>query len=78
MKKHEEIQRLAYEIFEKGGRVHGRELDHWLEAEHVIKARETAVRAAETKTVAAKKRIVERSDVRRHEAKKVGKTKRSK
>ena len=39
MKRHEEIQKLAYELFEKSGRFHGREIDHWLEAERIINAR---------------------------------------
>lgn len=33
MSAHKEIARAAYELFEKSGRVHGRDLDHWLEAE---------------------------------------------
>jgi len=74
MKKHKEIQKLAYEMFEKSGRVHGRELDHWLEAERIIKAREIDVRAVGIEAI-SKKRVVERSDIRRHEAKKIGKTK---
>jgi hypothetical protein len=78
MKRHKEIQKLAYDIFEKSGRVHGRELDHWLDAERIIKAREIDIHAADIKAVESKQRVVERSDTRRHEAKKIGKTKRSK
>jgi len=74
MKKHEEIQKLAYDIFEKSGRGHGRELDHWLEAERIIRAREIEVRAADIEAISIK-RVVERSDIKRHEAKKIGKTK---
>ena len=40
MKRHEEIQKLAYELFEKSGRSHGREIDHWLEAERISEARQ--------------------------------------
>jgi hypothetical protein len=32
----EEIRRLAYEIFERRGRVHGRDLDDRLEAERIV------------------------------------------
>ena len=74
MKRHKEIQKLAYEMFEKSGKVHGKELDHWLEAERIIKAREIEVRATDSEAI-SKKRVVERSDIRRHEAKKIGKTK---
>jgi len=77
MKRHKEIQKLAYEMFEKSGRVHGRELDHWLEAERIIKAREIDVRAADIEAAVSKKRNVERSKIRRHEKKKIGKTKKS-
>lgn len=35
----EEIAKLAYEIFEREGRVHGRDLDHWLEAERIVLSR---------------------------------------
>ena len=47
MKKHEEIQKLAYEFFENGGRLHGREIDHWLEAERIIKDRQMNVHAVD-------------------------------
>lgn len=35
----EEIAKVAYELFEKGGGIHGRDLDHWLEAEKIVAAR---------------------------------------
>ena len=70
MKRHKEIQRLAYELFEKGGRVHGREIDHWLEAERILRARQMDRHAVDIEAAASKKRAIQRSDVRRHEAKK--------
>lgn len=36
---HEEIARRAYEIFEQRGRVHGRDLDDWLQAERELRAK---------------------------------------
>ncbi|MCI0454257.1 MAG: DUF2934 domain-containing protein [Candidatus Dadabacteria bacterium] len=33
----EMIEKRAYELFEKRGREHGRDLDDWLEAERMIK-----------------------------------------
>ena len=39
MKLHEEIETIAYDIWEKSGRVHSRELEHWLEAERIVNAR---------------------------------------
>jgi ribosomal 50S subunit-recycling heat shock protein len=70
MKRHEEIQKLANELFEKSGRFHGREIDHWLEAERIIKARQMDRHAVDLEAAASKKRAIQRSDVRRHEAKK--------
>jgi len=32
----EEIAKVAYEIFEREGRVHGRHLEHWCEAEIIV------------------------------------------
>lgn len=32
----EEIAKVAYEIFEREGRVHGRHLEHWCEAEITV------------------------------------------
>jgi len=40
--------------FQPGGRAHGRELDHWLEAERIIKAREMDIHAADTEGAASK------------------------
>jgi DUF2934 family protein len=34
---YEKIAQLAYELYEKSGKIGGRELDHWLEAEKMIK-----------------------------------------
>lgn len=34
----EAIARKAYEIFEERGREHGKDLEHWLEAEAIIKS----------------------------------------
>ncbi len=36
---YEEIAKLAYEMFEREGRVHGKHLDHWFEAEKIIISR---------------------------------------
>ncbi len=34
----EEIEKVAYELYEKGGRI-GRDLENWLEAEKIVMAR---------------------------------------
>jgi len=54
MKRHEEIQKLAYELFKKNGRFHGRDIDHWLEAERIIKARQMDMHAADIEAASSK------------------------
>lgn len=39
MNLHEEIEKAAYELYEKSGRVGGRDLENWLEAEKATRAR---------------------------------------
>ena len=36
---HTEIAQVACELYEKSGRVEGRDLDNWLEAEKIVKSR---------------------------------------
>jgi len=35
----EEISRVAYELFERRGFVHGHDLEDWLEAERIVRTR---------------------------------------
>lgn len=39
MNLHEEIAKIAYELYLKRGCVHGHDLDDWLEAERIVLAR---------------------------------------
>lgn len=32
----EEIARIAYELWEREGYIHGRDIEHWCEAEHIV------------------------------------------
>jgi hypothetical protein len=36
MERREQIDRLAFEIYQNSGRVEGRELENWLEAKQII------------------------------------------
>ena len=50
----EEIARYAYHLWEAEGRIHGRDLDYWLQAQAHLKAhREYEAKLLETKNVAA-------------------------
>ena len=35
----EEIARVAYELFERRGHIHGHDQDDWLTAEHIVRER---------------------------------------
>jgi hypothetical protein len=34
---HHEIFRVAFDIYERSGQIEGRDLDHWLEAEKIVR-----------------------------------------
>ncbi|GMR04646.1 MAG: hypothetical protein BMS9Abin23_0548 [Thermodesulfobacteriota bacterium] len=65
MKMHEDIAKKAYELFEKSGRVHGRDVEHWCEAEKMLLSKTKAPKKSATAKKAAtagpaKKRTVKR------------------
>lgn len=66
---HEKIAKLAYELYEKAGRVEGRDLDNWLEAERVIKSLQTAT----TKGTSEAVELAQKSSARRKITKTVSK-----
>lgn len=33
---HERIAQKAYELYEQSGRIHGRDVEHWIEAEKIV------------------------------------------
>lgn len=33
-----DIEKIAYELYEKSGKMHGHDFDHWLEAERIVAA----------------------------------------
>lgn len=39
MRLHDEIAKVAYDLYEKGGRLDGKDTDNWLEAEKIMLAR---------------------------------------
>ena len=38
----DEIAKVAYELFERDGRQHGKDKEHWIEAEKIVRARHAA------------------------------------
>jgi hypothetical protein len=55
MDKRREIEKLAYDFFQRDGCVHGREFEHWIEAERIVQARCTVL--ASEKPAKAKKPV---------------------
>jgi hypothetical protein len=57
MNLHDEICKLAYELYERSGRCEGRDAENWLEAERIVMARYAVVAqeaAPKTKKAPAK------------------------
>jgi hypothetical protein len=66
----DEIAKVAYELFERDGRKHGMDREHWLEAEQIVKNRHNPLRPKEApapkravppKKVAEKKKVSAKS-----------------
>lgn len=36
---HDEIAKVAYELYEKNGKINGRDTENWIEAERIVTAR---------------------------------------
>ncbi len=53
---HDEISQVAYELFEKRGRVHGHELQDWFDAERIVSARSAKEKSGKSTKPAAGKR----------------------
>ncbi len=52
----EEIVKVARDLFERSGRVEGRDLDNWLEAERIVMTRFRQREKPETETPTTKKK----------------------
>jgi len=52
----DEIARIAYAIYEKGGRMNGYDIDNWLEAERIVLAQNSKKQEEAAKTAVLRKR----------------------
>lgn len=52
---HDEIVRVAYELYEKRGMVHGHDLEDWLEAERIVLERHAEDREHDADTIGTTK-----------------------
>ena len=63
---YEEIAKVAREQYEKSGRVEGRDLDNWLEAERIVRARYTSKGENEGEVIESSDMKYIRDERRRH------------
>jgi hypothetical protein len=56
MKWYDEIAKLARELYEKSGRVEGRDLDNWIEAERIVMERYKEQERLEEESSSSKKK----------------------
>jgi hypothetical protein len=54
MSLHDEIAKVAHELYEKSGRMPGRDLENWLEAEKIVMARHKGQKKTSSKAGAKK------------------------
>lgn len=52
---HQEIVKVAHDLFERGGRVEGHDLDNWLEAERIVMTRHRQQEKLKAETPTPKK-----------------------
>lgn len=60
-----EIEKLAYELYEKNGRIKGRDLDNWLEAERIVIERYPSQKKKSASTQKETKKTVKRTTVKK-------------
>ncbi len=77
MSLYNEIAKVAYELYEKGGRHSGRDLEYWLEAERIVRARQENVKAEKEAVKPARKRAATAPGEKKPTAKKTTTTKRA-
>jgi hypothetical protein len=83
MSLHDEIAKVAHELYEKSGRIHGRDLDNWINAERIVMERHAKVSPEEAEKEAPKKKAVakkttKKAEAKKEETKKVTRTKKTK
>jgi len=64
MNLHDKIAIVAYELYEKSGRIEGRNMENWVEAERIVKARHVS-----DDLTTKMKQILEKTEVFMHTAK---------
>lgn len=53
---HDEITKVAYELFENSGRLYGCEIENWLEAEKIVMERHAKLIEEDAKLIGSTKR----------------------
>ena len=60
-----EIEKLAYELYEKSGRIEGRDLDNWLEAKRIEIERYPSQKKKSASTQKGTKKTAKRTTVKK-------------
>ena len=60
---HEEIKKVAYELYEKSGRIGGRETENWLASEKIVMARHAQSKIATKASAPAVSRLPKKTAV---------------
>jgi len=60
-----EIEKLAYELYEKSGRIEGRDLDNWLEAKRIVIERYPSQKKKSAPTQKETKKTAKRTTVKK-------------
>jgi hypothetical protein len=58
MKLYDEIARVAYDLYEKSGRIPGRDEQNWIEAEKIVRARHAVKETGDPESAKAEKKTV--------------------
>jgi Protein of unknown function (DUF2934) len=65
MTMYDQIAKVAYSIYEKNGKVEGRELDNWLEAERIVLGQEHKQQGKISETPVNNKKVAKRGRTRK-------------
>jgi len=78
MSLHDEIAKVAHDLYEKSGRIGGRDMENWIEAERIVMERHKGQKKTSSKA-GAKKSETKKTEAKKTEAKKTaGRAKKTK
>lgn len=70
MKLHEEIAKVAHELYEKSGGIEGRDLENWLDAERIVRTRHQGKESSPQKQKSPDPVVARKPDIKKTATKK--------